>query len=551
MVPLSPHIGEVWPQFRRSLALNGTYVKKRLTKCLLAWSNLAAMGAVRGGKKAPISASCVRQVILAVTAFLLGCAAMASFIIARAHEEGISLGEGGGIGIVNNGVPSGGGAVTDTVKAEGVSNEPPPMPRPVPELAQRQSALHSIPTSHPSILDGVRILVAIASFDFQQFIHLEEVLDGYMDMCAAGARVDVVVHETQPWSVATIDLMNTRLTCHNPSPNAGFTLTVSLRSPSMRLNLVDCHRKLFYDRLEDYDVFIFSEDDLRVTPKTVAAYLHETAKVQQLVGGDFQRASEFNVGIVRYEYNFPPNVVIDDKTRHASLNTTRVYWEHSWRPPIPKSVDFVPQKELSDRYVHMQNHHQGMFIATRELLRAWRTKPGCQFDKVRQRPGMKNKPSQPVEGTQRVWMSSQMLHGSKHCNVQQVIPIDNFGQLNVLHLPNKNYRRVGKKGRLGGYKEGSKENVFGDGHEVFEGPDPSLLQALFLHLEIRRRLPVVVEDPPKEYTGIKMVDDIERDGGFHHQSADYKQRVEKRLKAFQAYAARGGVMLESDMVDER
>ena len=67
------------------------------------------MGAVRGGKKAPISASCVRQVILAVTAFLLGCAAMASFIIARAHEEGISLGGGDGIGIVNNGVPSGGG----------------------------------------------------------------------------------------------------------------------------------------------------------------------------------------------------------------------------------------------------------------------------------------------------------------------------------------------------------------------------------------------------------------------------------------------------------
>ena len=480
------------------------------------WSNLAAMGAGRGGKKPPISASCVRQVILVVTAFLLGCAAMASFIIARAHEEGISLGGGDGIGIVNNnnGVPPGGGAVTDTAKQERVSNDPPPMPRPVPELAQRQAALHSIPTSasHPSILDGVRILVAIASFDFQQFIHLEEVLDGYMDMCAAGARVDVVVHETQPWSVATIDLMNTRLTCHNPSPNAGFTLTVSLRSPSMRLNLVDCHRKLFYDRLEDYDVFIFSEDDLRVTPKTVAAYLHETAKVQQLVGGDFQRASEFNVGIVRYEYNFPPNIVIDDKTRHASLNTTRVYWEHSWRPPIPKSVDFVPQKELS---------------------------------------GMKNKPSQPVEGTQRVWMSSQMLHGSKHCNVQQLIPIDNFGQLNVLHLPNKNYRRVGKKGRLGGNKEGAKENVFGDGTEVFEGPDPSLLQALFLHLEIRRRLPIVVEDPPKQYTGIQMVDDIERDGGFHHQSADYKQRVEKRLKAFQAYAARGGVMLESDMVDER
>ena len=515
----------------------------------------ATMAVRRGGDKAPITASCVRQVILVVTAFLLGCAAMASFIIARAHEEGrISLGgdNGLGMGMGNGGVGHGGRSQSGAEEKEVGATELPPMLRSVPEVLARQSIIDSIPSTMPrSVLDGVRILVAIASYDFQQFIHLEEVLDGYMDMCAAGAWVDVVIHETQPWSVATIDLMNTRLNCHNPSPTAGFTVTVSLRSPSVRLNLVDFHRTLFYDRLEDYEVFIFSEDDLRVTPKTVAAYLYETSRVQQLVGGDFQRAAEFNVGIVRYEYNFPPDVVITDKTRHASLNTTRVYWEHSWHPPIPKAVDFVPQKELSDHYVHMQNHHQGMFIATRELLRVWRAKPGCEFDKIRQRPGAKNKPSQPIEGTQRVWMSSQMLHGSKHCNVQQVIPIDNFGQLNVLHLPNKNYRRVGKKGRLGGNKEGAKENEFSDGTEVFEGPDPSLLQALQLHLEIRRQRPTVVTDPPKKYEGIQLVDDIERDGGFNRQSREYKIRLEKRLKAFEDYAARGGVMLESDMVNER
>jgi hypothetical protein len=41
-------------------------------------------------------------------------------------------------------------------------------------------------------------------------------------------------------------------------------------------------------------------------------------------------------------------------------------------------------------------------------------------------------------------MSSRMLHGSKHCNVQQVLPLESFGTLTVLHLPNKNYRRVGR-----------------------------------------------------------------------------------------------------------
>jgi len=476
-------------------------------------------------------------------AFLMGCAAMASMIISRAHSEGIELGGVGTAGPVG-GLRAGGNQPKQPQSHPIIDRQLPAL-QPIPELrSQTKSA-------QPSVLDGVRILVAIASYDFAQFIHLEEVLDAYLDMCAAGAKVDVVVHETQPWSVALIDLLNTRLICHNPSPNAGFTVTVSLRSPSLRLNLVDCHRKLFYDRLDEYDVFIYSEDDLRVTPKTVMAYIYETTRVQQLVGGDLKRASEFNVGIVRYEYNFPPDVVITDKTRHASLNTTRVYWEHSWHPPIPKSVDFVPQPELSQHYVHMQNHHQGMFIATRDLLKAWRDKPGCNFDEIRQRPGMKDRPSQPTEGTQRVWMSSQMLHGGRHCNVQQVIPVDNFGQLNVLHLPNKNYRRVGKKGRLGGNKEGAKENEFSDGSEEFVGADPSLLSALYLHLEIKRALPIVVDDPPREYEGIHMVDDIERDGGFNRQSREYKRELEVRLKAFQDYVARGGVMLETDMIDER
>jgi hypothetical protein len=117
-------------------------------------------------------------------------------------------------------------------------------------------------------------------------------------------------------------------------------------------------------------------------------------------------ASDYNVGIVRYEYNFPENVVITDKTRHATENVTRVYWEHLGKPIFEKAVDKVEDEELSKYYVSMHLHHQGMYIATRELLRAWRERKGCNFDQIKNRPGSG---SQPSEGTQRVWMSSQQL----------------------------------------------------------------------------------------------------------------------------------------------
>jgi len=201
---------------------------------------------------------------------------------------------------------------------------------------------------------------------------------------------------------------------------------------------------------------------------------------------------------------------------------------------IPMAADAVEQEPLSNRYVHMKNHHQGMFIATKDLLKAWKRRRNCNFDQVRQRPGMKNRPSQPTEGTQRVWMSSQMLYGKRHCNVQQLLPMDTFGTLTVLHLPNKNYRRIGKKGRLGGFNSTIK-NRYADGTEQFEQTSPLLLPAMTLHLELRKRWP---PNPQFPYRGIEMIDEV---------NGDRSELLETRIQEYKAYVARGGIMSDEDM----
>ena len=208
----------------------------------------------------------------------------------------------------------------------------------------------------------------------------------------------------QQYPVALIDMLNDRMRCNDPSPASGMTVTLLLKPASVRLHLVDFHRELFYERIEQYDLFVYTEDDIRISPKTIAAYLHETNRVSALVGP--AHSSDYNVGIVRYEYNFPENVVITDKTRHATENVTRVYWEHLGKPIFEKAVDKVEHEELGKLYVSMHLHHQGMYMATRELLKAWKERKGCNFDVVKNRPGSG---SQPSEGTQRVWMSSQQL----------------------------------------------------------------------------------------------------------------------------------------------
>jgi hypothetical protein len=134
------------------------------------------------------------------------------------------------------------------------------------------------------------------------------------------------------------------------------------------------------------------------------------------------------------------------------------------------------------------------------------------------------------------------LHKKRHCGVTQLLPVDNFGQLTVLHLPNKNYRRVGKQGRIGG-SDNSPKNEFSDGTEVFQAAHPDLLRALELHVEMKRQFPglkkinLVGEDGREKYVGIRVVDTDIKPKGV----------AEERLEAYRQYVARGGYMVDSDM----
>ena len=122
--------------------------------------SLRSVGRPRARPPAP---SALRLALLLATAFLLGLALCSALFLWRAH------------------------ATADPAFATShlphYHGHAPPMARPA-------------ATAPSSLLDGLRALVAVASFDFMQLSHLEEVLDGFMDLCYAGARVDIVVYTT-------------------------------------------------------------------------------------------------------------------------------------------------------------------------------------------------------------------------------------------------------------------------------------------------------------------------------------------------------------------
>ena len=58
-----------------------------------------------------------------------------------------------------------------------------------------------------SSLQSIRILIAVAAYDFSQIPHLEELLDSYQDLCVTDAsKVELVIHATGESFVKCVQL---------------------------------------------------------------------------------------------------------------------------------------------------------------------------------------------------------------------------------------------------------------------------------------------------------------------------------------------------------
>jgi len=89
--------------------------------------------------------------------------------------------------------------------------------------------------------------------------------------------------------VEKIDQLNERLKCRDP--DGSLDVSVHLVSPDWGKQVVDNHRRVFYDRIDDgYDVFVHCEEDETVRPTNILAFMDEMDKLRKLVGNEVSNA---------------------------------------------------------------------------------------------------------------------------------------------------------------------------------------------------------------------------------------------------------------------
>lgn len=112
------------------------------------------------------------------------------------------------------------------------------------------------------------------------------------------------------------------------------------------------------------------------------------------------------------------------------LAKRRVVWEFEWTSQIENTID---HPGIEGKYfTSPPRHHQGMFMATREQLIAWKTRgPLCLFDKpVRRRAYHRERTSGAMD-----------LLDEEYCNVTQLLPLDSLEDFYIHHMPNRNNHR--------------------------------------------------------------------------------------------------------------
>jgi len=357
-------------------------------------------------------------------------------------------------------------------------------------------------------LRGKKVFFGITTVGLGSFWYLEHMIDSVRDLCEAGANVSFHItssncnpnilecaiknqlgNETlqDNFSVDTISQLNERLRCRNPEGN--LDLTIHLISPDWGKEICNNHRILFYEHIDEFDVFIHTEDDQLIRPTNVLAFMHEMEKVRQLVGDE--RLPDYSIGFVRYE------------NQVGRFDNRRIVWEFEWDPEL----EMINHPGIEGRYFTSPPwHHQGMFMATRQQLIAWKTRaPDCHFHKIERRSG---------------WHRERItgaldLYDEDYCNVTQLLPVDSFEDLLIHHMPNKNYYR-------------SPLNII---------TTRNLHKMRINAMQSMDKNKQIWINDKGEYNGIKMIND-ERDPTkrMHFNLADYRE-----------YVVRGGRLTEKQL----
>lgn len=223
-----------------------------------------------------------------------------------------------------------------------------------------------------------RILVALASYGTSNDRYLERLIHEYRSM---PFEIDIVV-------VSNLDKSALGVQCRVGIPN---------KNP---WSLPFAHKKLFAERADKYDLFIYSEDDILITEENLRAFMDVTAALQPDEIAGFLRIEEGAKG----EQSYPD-----------------IHENFHWDPTSVRS---------RGRYIlaHFTNEHAACYVLTRAQLGMAIRSGGFMVDPHEEKYDL---------------LCTAATDPYTQCGLKKFIPVSHIDNFTVHHLSNKYVGRVG------------------------------------------------------------------------------------------------------------
>lgn len=138
---------------------------------------------------------------------------------------------------------------------------------------------------NPSVVTGKKpgkkILFMTASYSMKQYMQLWKVIEGYRDICEAGWDVDIAIQVSNGLNLSSIHgwQLEQSAYCHRLKR----VLNMSFQSfDKIGFGLNSQHRNIIKQHIQEYDYFIYSEEDMLFTPHHLAAFVHHEQKLKKI-----------------------------------------------------------------------------------------------------------------------------------------------------------------------------------------------------------------------------------------------------------------------------
>jgi len=205
-----------------------------------------------------------------------------------------------------------------------------------------------------------RILGMVLAYNMDHMDSIYLILNEYVSMCEGGFEPKVVLFTVADYTPAARRLMRYRTWCYRT--NSSLALEYNLHEASISINLAQQHRRYMTSQVNNFDLFIYHEDDMIVKFHQVVGFLAEIKKLQTLTPDSALRDN--TIGFMRYR-----------RLPSAHGYQSRDILEQELMDEEP---GFSHICIANEPYIHVTgNMHQAMWIFTQEHVHVLQEK--CSF----------------------------------------------------------------------------------------------------------------------------------------------------------------------------